>query len=219
MEISLANGPPLSHCSLLFRSSYHPLLFCTISIFLHYCKSSPVIPFDGICPCLIEADKKMDASKASIIALVTVMVTIVSLWVGLRVWARRIRKLSIFLTEDILCYIALIFYYGICADGAILVVVGGAGQHITQLQPLQVEQFSQAVFAYQVLYAFCLGFTKLSIARNLQRIFFTRQFRKATFLVMGVTVVWMLQTILIGLLICQPIQLNWDPTARGTCGN
>lgn len=80
----------------------------------------------------------MDASKASIIALVTVMVTIVSLWVGLRVWARRIRKLSIFFTEDILCYIALVclpgyylincitktdvlkvFFYGICADGII----------------------------------------------------------------------------------------------------
>ncbi|KAI0533790.1 GPCR, PTH11-type [Xylaria digitata] len=161
----------------------------------------------------------MDASKASIITLVTIMATIVSLWVGLRVWARRIRKLSIFFTEDILCYIALTFFYGICADGIILVVVGGAGQHITQLQPGQIEQFSQGVFAYQVLYAFCLGFTKLSIARNLQRIFFTRRFRTAAFVVMGVTVVWMLQTILIGLLICQPIQLNWDPAARGTCGN
>ncbi|KAF2963421.1 hypothetical protein GQX73_g10142 [Xylaria multiplex] len=161
----------------------------------------------------------MNASKASIIALVTVMVTIVSLWVGLRVWARRIRKLSIFFAEDILCYVALIFFYGICADGIILVVVGGAGQHITHLQPGQIEQFSQGVFAYQVLYAFCLGFTKLSIARNLQRIFFTRRFRTASFVVMGVTVAWMVQTILIGLLICQPIQLNWDPTARGTCGN
>ncbi|KAI0186076.1 integral membrane protein [Xylaria flabelliformis] len=161
----------------------------------------------------------MDASRASIIALVTVMVTIVSLWVGLRVWARRIRKLSMFFIEDILCYVALIFYYGVCANGLILVVVGGAGQHITQLQTGQVVQFSQGVFAYQVLYAFCLGFTKLSIASNLQRIFFTRRFRMATFVVMGVTVVWMLQTILTGLLICQPIQLNWDPTVRGHCGN
>lgn len=101
----------------------------------------------------------------------------------------------------------------------LVVVVGGAGQHIAQLRPSQIEQFSQAVFAYQVLYAFCLGFTKLSIAMNLQRIFFTRRFRTATLVVMSVTVAWMLQTILIGLLICQPIQLNWDPTVRGICGN
>ena len=26
-------------------------------------------------------------------------------------------------------------------------------------------------------------------------------------------------TVLIGLLICRPVQKNWDPTAEGTCGN
>lgn len=26
-------------------------------------------------------------------------------------------------------------------------------------------------------------------------------------------------TLLIGLLICRPVQKNWDPTVNGTCGN
>lgn len=29
----------------------------------------------------------------------------------------------------------------------------------------------------------------------------------------------MIMTLLIGLLICRPIQKNWDPTADGTCGD
>ena len=30
---------------------------------------------------------------------------------------------------------------------------------------------------------------------------------------------WMIMTMLIGVLICRPIQKNWDPTAKGTCGD
>lgn len=97
--------------------------------------------------------------------------------------------------------------------------LGGAGLHITQLQPYQVEQFSQTVFAAQVLYALCLGFTKLSIARCLQRIFFTRAFCIIAYAIMLCIVAWTLQTILVGILICQPIELNWNPHARGTCGD
>ncbi|OTB12361.1 hypothetical protein K445DRAFT_25654 [Daldinia sp. EC12] len=101
----------------------------------------------------------------------------------------------------------------------LVAVLGGAGLHITQLEPSQLEQFSRIVFAAQVLYAVCLGLIKLSIARCLQRIFFTREFRIASYIVMGFSVAWTLQTILIGVLICQPVELNWDPTVRGTCGD
>ncbi|KAI1097509.1 hypothetical protein F4804DRAFT_327394 [Jackrogersella minutella] len=65
----------------------------------------------------------------------------------------------------------------------------------------------------------CLGFTKLSIARCFQRIFFTRAFCIAAYAVMVCTIAWSLQTILVGVLKCQPIELNWDPNARGTCGD
>ena len=29
----------------------------------------------------------------------------------------------------------------------------------------------------------------------------------------------MMQAILTGVLVCQPVTLNWDPKVRGTCGN
>ncbi|KAJ2985994.1 hypothetical protein NUW58_g5243 [Xylaria curta] len=36
---------------------------------------------------------------------------------------------------------------------------------------------------------------------------------------MAVVSFWILQTIFIGAFICQPIELNWDPGVRGSCGN
>jgi signal transduction histidine kinase len=100
-----------------------------------------------------------------------------------------------------------------------VVVLGGLGYHIAQLQLLHIERFSQTVFIAQILYALVLGFAKLSIATNFQRVFFTRGFRMAAYASMALSIAWMLQTILIGLLICQPINLNWSPTARGSCGD
>lgn len=101
----------------------------------------------------------------------------------------------------------------------LVVVLGGMGHHILDLPQHQIQSLSKTVFASQVLYALVLGFIKLSIAMNFQRVFFTRNFRFAAYVAMGCTVAWMIQTILVGLLICQPIQLNWDPRARGTCGS
>ncbi|KAI2778414.1 hypothetical protein F4815DRAFT_477634 [Daldinia loculata] len=127
--------------------------------------------------------------------------------------------ISPLLSEDILCYFALLTYYGSCVNGVLLAFLGGAGLHVTQLEPNQLDRLSRFVFAAQVLYAVCLGLIKLSIARCLQRIFFIRNFRIAAYVVMGFSVVWTLQAILIAVLICQPVYLNWDPTVRKTCGN
>ncbi|KAI1440321.1 hypothetical protein F5Y02DRAFT_403154 [Annulohypoxylon stygium] len=46
-----------------------------------------------------------------IIAAVVCWGLIVSLWVGMRVWARLIRKMSPLLPEDILCYLALVWCF------------------------------------------------------------------------------------------------------------
>ena len=100
-----------------------------------------------------------------------------------------------------------------------MAILGGIGHHILELPPQQIQALSKTVFASQVLYALVLGFIKLSIVLNFQRVFFTRRFRFAAYIAIGCTVAWMIQTILVGLLICQPVQLNWDPRARGTCGN
>jgi hypothetical protein len=100
-----------------------------------------------------------------------------------------------------------------------VIVIGGGGYHLRQLQPLHITRFSQTTFAAQVLYALALGFTKNSLACMLKRIFFTQSYAWIAYLIISLNVAWMLQTILTGILICRPITMNWDPTARGQCGN
>lgn len=100
-----------------------------------------------------------------------------------------------------------------------MVVLGGAGYHERQLQLISAGRYLKASFASQLLYAISLGFAKNSIVVMLKRIFFTQSYAWIANLIMGLNVVWMLQTILTSLLICQPINVNWDPTVQGHCGN
>ncbi len=100
-----------------------------------------------------------------------------------------------------------------------MVVFGGAGHHFRDLHPRHIIRFSQTVFAAQVLYALTLGFTKMSITWMIKRIFFEQSNVYFAYIVMALSFGWMMQTILTGLLICQPMTLNWDPMARGHCGN
>lgn len=52
-----------------------------------------------------------------------------------------------------------------------------------------------------------------------KRIFFTQSYGWIAYLIISFNVAWMLQNILTGILICRPVAMNWDPTARGQCGN
>ncbi|KAI0380855.1 GPCR, PTH11-type [Hypomontagnella monticulosa] len=169
---------------------------------------------------LVEAEfPPLTLGGRSVIATAVASLVLSSFWVTLRVWARRLRKTSPFMSEDILCYLALLSHLAATINYICMAVIGGVGYHITQLQPFHIERFSKTVFVSQVTYAFILGFIKLSIARNFQRIFFTREFRIVGYITIGISIAWTIQTILIGVLICQPVELNWDPHARGSCGN
>jgi hypothetical protein len=53
----------------------------------------------------------------------------------------------------------------------------------------------------------------------LKRIFFAQSYAWIANLIMGLNVVWILQTILTSFLVCQPLSVHWDPTVQGHCGN
>lgn len=65
-----------------------------------------------------------------------------------------------------------------------------------------------------------MGLVKMSILWMLKRIFITREFAIAANIVMAFTLAWALMTILMGLLICHPVEMNWNPfTPGGRCGD
>ncbi|KAI0474344.1 GPCR, PTH11-type [Xylaria cf. heliscus] len=169
---------------------------------------------------IVQADlPPLTLSGRSVIATTWVSFFLAFLWTLLRIWARRLRRLTPFLLEDIFCYIALLAHFAYTVNSIYMAIHGGIGYHIEQLQPFQVEIFSKTTFIAQILYAVGLGFIKLSIARTFQRIYFTHKFKIAAYIGMGAVVAWVLQTVFIGSLICQPVELNWNPDVRGHCGN
>ncbi|GJC95772.1 integral membrane protein [Colletotrichum higginsianum] len=133
--------------------------------------------------------------RAVPIIVVNVLLTVVTtLWTGMRLYSRR-KKGQAFTVEDFLTVVALIAFYGLVACNF-------------------------AAYGVQTLFAICLGFIKIGITLMLQRIFFVRTFKIAAWITTGLCVCWMFFTILIGIFICQPVAMNWDPTTPGgTCGN
>ncbi|KAI1503051.1 hypothetical protein F5X99DRAFT_376615 [Biscogniauxia marginata] len=139
-------------------------------------------------------------------------------WTAMRLYCRRLKNVPIAL-EDWLHIAALAFFYGQVATCIVSVVAGGAGHHIDELQAWHVVRFSKAIFVVQVLYALSVGFVKISITVLLMRIFAFRKLRIAGFFLIAFSTLWMILTILVGLLLCRPIERNWNSDAGGTCGN
>ncbi|KAL6888001.1 hypothetical protein GGI43DRAFT_430956 [Trichoderma evansii] len=159
------------------------------------------------------------SSGLDVVVLSVLLPLFATAWTGLRIWTRRLRGISLLFLEDILCYISLLAFWGVSISYICMVVLGGAGYHMRQLQLIPTGRYLKASFASQLLYAISLGFAKNSIVAMLKRIFFTQSYAWIANLIMGLNVVWMLQTILTSFLVCQPVNINWDPTVQGHCGN
>ncbi|KAK1674548.1 integral membrane protein [Colletotrichum godetiae] len=160
------------------------------------------------------------SNRAVPIVVVNVLLTFATtLWTGMRLYSRR-KKGQSFTIEDFLTVVALIAFYGLVACNFVMVYLGGTGHHYLTLQPYHVERMSKAAYGVQTLFAICLGFIKIGITLMLQRVFFVRSFKIAARITTGLCVCWMLFTILIGIFICQPVAMNWNPTTPGgKCGD
>ncbi|TGO32447.1 hypothetical protein BHYA_0316g00020 [Botrytis hyacinthi] len=156
---------------------------------------------------------------AQVIVIVAVFWTIATISVVLRLHARRMKRIA-FMIEDWLVVGALIIFYGFGSGDIMLVVFGGSGWHVDQLNPAQLKAAQKVLLANQMLYGVGLGLIKCSITIMLIRIFAVPKFRLAGYFVLAMCISWTVMTILIAFLICRPLGYNWNlqPTA-GHCGN
>ncbi|KAJ0124662.1 integral membrane protein [Diaporthe amygdali] len=82
-----------------------------------------------------------------------------------------------------------------------------------------VARLTQSFLVIQALYALSMCTVKWSMLFMLKRIFSVKPFEIVTWVIISLQAGWLVMTVLIGFLICRPVQKNWDPTAEGTCGN
>ncbi|KAL5356324.1 hypothetical protein BJX96DRAFT_171508 [Aspergillus floccosus] len=137
--------------------------------------------------------------------------------VGLRIVARLRTKDVKLATDDYLIIPALIFSWG-TAISCFLSIPYGNGYH---LQSLTIEEFTivwKILFAYVMIYATAVTFTKASIVLFYGRIFgFRWSLGIGLFLVIGY---WITIIVTINVA-CRPLPYFWllytDPTAKGVC--
>ncbi|ESZ93962.1 hypothetical protein SBOR_5665 [Sclerotinia borealis F-4128] len=155
----------------------------------------------------------------NVVIIVAVFWTIATISVALRIYVRRLKRIA-FMIEDWLVVGALIVFYGFGSGDIMLVVFGGSGWHVDQLNPAQLKTAQKVLLANQMLYGVGLGLIKCSITIMLIRIFAVSKFRIVGYFVLAACIAWVIMTILIAFLICRPLGYNWNlqPTA-GHCGN
>ncbi|KAI5925280.1 hypothetical protein F4810DRAFT_659796 [Camillea tinctor] len=143
---------------------------------------------------------------------------LIAIWTGLRVYSRRIKKLPLGV-EDGLFYASVACWYGMVVSCFMLLYLGGVGYHMDQLEKVHIARLTQTLLVVQALYGLAMCTSKWSVLWMLKRIFAVRTFVMITWVVIFFQAAWVVMTVLIGLLVCRPIQKNWDPTVEGTCGN
>lgn len=101
-----------------------------------------------------------------------------------------------------------------------MVVLGGVGNHIWDLTAQQLEMYAKLSFVQQFFYALVVGLVKLSVTWNIKRIFeIQRGVAIAAYVTLACSTAWILQTMLVPIVLCQPISMNWAPSEGGHCGN
>jgi len=77
-----------------------------------------------------------------------------------------------------------------------------------------IDMIAMSVWFWCALWSYytALGFTKLSILLQYLRIFPQENFRKACYVMIGVTVIWTLWAVLSSMIMCVPVHAFWTTT-------
>ncbi|OHW97967.1 CFEM domain-containing protein [Colletotrichum incanum] len=103
-----------------------------------------------------------------------------------------------------------------------LLVGLGLGKDIWSVPPENITQILLLFFVEELLYAFVVAVTKLSILLFYLRLFNEPWFRMFCYVMLGLTTAYGLGQMLVIALICTPVSYNWtrwDGQHSGQCGN
>ncbi|KAH8725892.1 hypothetical protein GQ44DRAFT_796079 [Phaeosphaeriaceae sp. PMI808] len=136
-----------------------------------------------------------------------ISVGLATITVLLRLWTRCfiVRCLGI---EDYCIILSLICAIGLTICIGIQVEYG-MGEHIWSLTPSDMRNSLKAFWASLIVYYLSLGLTKCSIILQYRRVFTTRRFHVACWLVMAVVVAYSVWTVFGSIFACVPVRAFW----------
>lgn len=144
-------------------------------------------------------------------ALFTILVTFM---VGLRFWARHLKR-SFFGWDDWCILAALLIFYGQSAFNYWVVYHGALGYHVAQAGEVGVRNMFLQLTISQFIYAVQFFMIRLSICFLLKRIFVQAWLQRTVLVAIGVNFAWAIFVIITALAVCRPIAYNWDQRIRG----
>lgn len=97
------------------------------------------------------------------------------------------------------------------------VVVHGMGRHATTVSLDSLVIVLKNLLAFECLYVTAVGTVKISILAMYLRIFPSREFKIAAWVIGGTIIAWVLAIVLVCIFQCSPIYVAWVPWAKGTC--
>ncbi|TVY16433.1 Satratoxin biosynthesis SC1 cluster protein 4 [Lachnellula arida] len=168
---------------------------------------------------------ELSSYRARVVFVVTVLFLITSTAsIILRLIAKRVNKANL-TADDYAILAAQVVNYGhsaivMLAYSLKALFTANIGHHADTVPPSGPPTFFKLLLPLQIIYGLILGLIKLSICLFYNRIFFTKRFRVASWIVIGFIGAWTLGSIIAPLLVCRPIAYNWDRKIKdGKCSH
>lgn len=164
------------------------------------------------------------------------MTVLALLSVGLRLLSRHIKVQKLWWDDWLILFSMVCFPDGqicriagvlTCQKGWNLVVVGfifamyscGMGIHADLVAPEDIVMMAKWLVVAEILYAFNLGWTKLSLLLMYYRIFRVPYFKKMAWAVGSFVMAWVICITFLFVFICVPVEKLWYPHLPGRCIN
>ncbi|KAI0408803.1 hypothetical protein F4802DRAFT_367946 [Xylaria palmicola] len=159
-----------------------------------------------------------DSLIPDIIACAAVTLAAATVFVGLRLWSRRIVNGRLHLDVSDWFAVAAWVFYVVYTALIILLTHYGLGRHIVFVTNARL--LGIFIVVAESLYAVIIALLKLGILAMYRKLFGTsRTFTICTWAVSALVIEYLLQVVLATNLQCVPIAASWDPSVHGTCIN
>ncbi|KAL9085408.1 MAG: hypothetical protein Q9159_004697 [Coniocarpon cinnabarinum] len=146
----------------------------------------------------------------AILEIVFVGLRYISQVIGTRPWG----------LDDGLMILALIFNLGQIITSLVSLRLGKVGYHLLAVEethPDAIPVWAKTLIATPIIYSVAVCLPKLVLLLLYHRVFTTRTFHIANYLVMTMVIVIALVDIFLGAFQCTPVNKLWDHTVEGTC--
>ncbi|KAH8722614.1 hypothetical protein GQ44DRAFT_774872 [Phaeosphaeriaceae sp. PMI808] len=156
----------------------------------------------------------------ALVVPVTIFYSLAIICIGLRIWAKLIKKNAIRF-NDYAIFVAAIFATGYLCICWLVAERGGLGFPLIKVAPSARKITQQSFIVAWLLQAWGNTFVRLSILDFFATVFRIKRFRTLVYVFEGLTVAYLVGCTITFFAICRPLRYNWEigPKTMQHCGN